>query len=371
MRYTKFNIKVLVAPLDWGLGHATRCIPIIRQLLLHGCEVLIATSGPQEQLLRAEFPTLSFISLPGYKVRYAKRFLMWRLIGQVSGIKKSIAREHAWLQEVVRQHGINWVISDNRYGLWHEQVPCTFITHQLRVRLPFFCRWAEPLVQKVLYTYINRFTNCWVPDLPDAARGLSGLLGHPANKPQIPIRYLGWLSRFGNEAADSPTRYKYMVSLSGPEPQRSLLEGLLVKQMANEKKKVLLVRGLPGNQSGLALPANIEVYAHLPSDAMRQAFMQAGYIVCRSGYSTLMDAFTLQKKCILIPTPGQTEQEYLGKRLGQQRMALVYPQHAFQLQEALQEAEGFAFHFPLNSMNDLLGLAVDAFLQTHFLAYRE
>lgn len=366
VQYPKFNIHVLVAPLDWGLGHATRCIPLIRLLLEKGCRVTIAAEAAHEKLLRQEFPTLNFIHLPGYRVRYAKNLLLLRLAAQLFRISKTIKQEHLWLAKMVEEQQIDWIISDNRYGLWHPTAPSTFITHQLRVQVPVFCKWAEPLVQKKLYEFINRYTVCWVPDLPDEARGLSGALGHPAKKPVPPVLYTGWLSRFKNEPLKTAIVYKCLIVLSGPEPQRTILENKLLRQLADTKDKVLLVRGLPGVASSLPLPPNVVVHPHLPSAEMMQAFLQSEYIISRCGYSTLMDAFTLQKKCVFIPTPGQTEQEYLGDRLQRQQMALVYPQASFHLQDSLAAAETFAFHFPLNSMNNLLEMAVDGFLHANF-----
>lgn len=366
VRYPKFNIHVLVAPLDWGLGHATRCIPIIRMLLAKGCRVTIAADDAHEKLLRIEFPSLNFVHLRGYRVRYAKNFLLWRLAGQLFRIHKTIQQEHEWLLKTVEEQQIDWIISDNRYGLWHPTTPCTFITHQLRVQLPNSCKWAESFVQKKLYQFINKYTVCWVPDLPDEARGLSGALGHPIKKPVPPVLYLGWLSRFKNEATPKNILYKCVIVLSGPEPQRTILENKLLKQLSEMKAPILLIRGLPGTKNLLSLPSNITVHSHLPAAEMMQALLQSEYVVSRCGYSTLMDAFTLQKKCIFIPTPGQTEQEYLGERLQNQQMALVYPQSDFHLQNALAVAESFAFHFPLNSMNNLLEMAVDGFLHGNF-----
>jgi uncharacterized protein (TIGR00661 family) len=366
VQYPKFNIHVLVAPLDWGLGHATRCIPIIRMLLEKGCRVTIAAEAAHEKILQQEFPHIQFLPLFGYRVRYAKNLLLLRLAGQLLRINKTINQEHQWLAKTVETYQVDWVISDNRYGLWHATVPCTFITHQLRVQMPAFCKWLEPFVQNKLYQFINRYNVCWVPDLPDEARGLSGALGHPEKKPKLPVLYTGWLSRFQNNSAAHTSLYKCLIVLSGPEPQRTILENKLLGQLANTTDNVLLVRGLPGAKQTFKLPPNITVHSHLPSAKMMKAFLQSEYIISRCGYSTLMDAFTLQKKCIFIPTPGQTEQEYLAERLQKNKMALVYQQPGFQLEKALSDAENFDFHFPLNSMNNLLEMAVDGFLHAHF-----
>ncbi|CAN5607913.1 glycosyltransferase [soil metagenome] len=357
--------RILIAPLDWGLGHATRCVPIIYALLAKGCPVLIASSGPQETLLRAEFPQLTYLQLNGYAVAYSKKRLMIRLATQLFKLKNAIKAEHRWLEQIIAIHKIDWVISDNRYGLWSENIPCTFITHQLHVQMPPVFKWTENLIQVQLYDHIAHFSACWVPDLPDEDRGLSGQLGHPVKKPNIPNWYLGWLSRFNLQEEQLTFPSKCLIILSGPEPQRTLLENILLKQLVHSKEKIILLRGLPNEKSLPSLPPNIVVYNHLPAPQMQQAFKQCEYLVSRSGYSTLMDAYTLQKKCIFIPTPGQTEQEYLGKRLAEKKMALVYKQDHFNLVTALKEAGSFDFHFPLNSTNNLLEMAVDNFMATY------
>lgn len=352
---------MLVAPLDWGLGHATRCIPLVRVLLMKGCQVLIAANGAQKVLLQEEFPELGFIDLDGYNIRYSRKWLLAGLLLQLFKIRLAIKKEKAALPGIIAKHGIDWVISDNRYGLYSSQTPSTIITHQLSVMPPAGFSWAKGFLRKVIYGYINQFSNCWVPDLPDISRGLSGELGHPEIKPTIATWYTGWLSRFTN-TNELPSRYKCIIVLSGPEPQRTMLEEIIVKQLIGTKDEMVFVRGLPKEKAVPGLPGNISVYNHLPANELQQKILASEYLVSRSGYSTLMDGFTLQKKCIFIPTPGQTEQEYLGNLVTQKQMGLVYKQRAFVLEDALKEASGFHFHFPLNTLNNLLEIAVDNML---------
>jgi uncharacterized protein (TIGR00661 family) len=366
INHSKGRPKVLVAPLDWGLGHATRCVPLISILLNKGCQVVIAANGPQKLLLQEEFPTLRFIELEGYNIRYSRKWLMLGLVTQLNKIRKAIRREHKQLVEIIAAHQVDWVISDNRYGLYAKGIPSTFITHQLNVLLPPAFSWAERLARKYLYRYINKFNNCWVPDLPDSTRGLSGTLGHPKIKPLVPIWYTGWLSRFSNNFPESTPRFKCIIVLSGPEPQRTMLEEIILGQLKEIKEEMVLVRGLPQEKTIPGVPNNILVFNHLPAIDLKQKILESQYLVARSGYSTLMDAFTLQKKCIFIPTPGQTEQEFLGRTIAEKQMGLVYPQNSFSLKESLEKATIFPFHFPLNSMNNLLEIAVDSMLARYF-----
>ena len=240
--------RILVAPLDWGLGHATRCIPIIREFLANNSDVWLAGEKSQEVLLRSEFPDLSFLSLPGYQVNYAKNSagLLWKLILQMPGIISSIKAEHRWLNRAVKSHQFDAIVSDNRFGLYHRQVPSIFITHQLAVKSPLGT-WNERILQKWNYSCINRFAECWVPDLA-GENNLAGELSHPAVKPRVDLRYIDPVSRFEKkEAAEIKDRLLFI--LSGPEPQRSILENKIIDEISHYPGTAAIIRGLPSSQS--------------------------------------------------------------------------------------------------------------------------
>lgn len=332
----KINKRILVAPLDWGLGHATRCIPVIRCLRQAGCEVWIASSGKQEILLREEFPDVNFLYLPGYGVQYGKRGVMLRLLSQLHVIRRHIFTEHAWLQQAIREHEFDGVISDNRYGLYSPAVPSVLITHQLALQLP---RWAWLLqsgVRQMLYDHIEHFNECWVPDLEANEKSLAGNMSHPAELPGIPVYYIGWLSRFSIPDPLPEREDAVLISISGPEPQREILEALVLSQMGGIKSQCWLVRGIPGNESLPQIPGNVTIYNHLPAQKMQDLMLRCRVLVTRSGYSTLMDAMALHTPLICIPTPGQTEQEYLAKRLPAMGLAASYRQKHFDLHQALE-----------------------------------
>ncbi len=191
-------LKVLVAPLDWGLGHATRCIPIINEFLSQGCTVILAADGAQKALLQEEFPTLRFVQIPGYRIKYGKNraFTLVRLIMSIPKILIRIKQENAWFRGFGSRERPDVVISDNRYGLYLPGIVSVFITHQLSIRTSFGAA-ADRLLQRVNYRAIRRFTLCWVPDMAGEEISLSGKLSHPRKMPPIPTRYIGWLSRFG------------------------------------------------------------------------------------------------------------------------------------------------------------------------------
>jgi UDP-N-acetylglucosamine transferase subunit ALG13 len=304
-------------------------------------------------LLKEAFPELPLLNLPGYQVEYAKtkRGLALKIILQVPRILNSIWQENRWLKKAVRRHQIDAVISDNRFGLHHPHIPCIFITHQLCIKVPMGKK-AERWLQKINYRYIQRFNACWVPD-HKAAPGLAGALSHPDINPGIPITYIGPLSRF-QKSASAEVPDQLLVLLSGPEPQRTLLEEKLIAELVHYNGNATLVRGLPGNTSMMPSTNMIRIYNHLPSAALHEELQKAALVICRSGYSTVMDLAAMQKKSILIATPGQTEQEYLALLHQQQQTACTADQSSFSLTAVLKKAGNFSYQaFPLSEKNEL------------------
>ena len=354
--------RILVAPLDWGLGHATRCIPVIRELINQGCDVYLCGEGAQEALLKKEFPTLPFLSLPGYRVIYGTSGLSMtgKIFFQAPRIMKLIRQENKWLKKIAAELALDGVISDNRFGLFHKTIPGIFITHQLRIKTRLG-KWIDDWVQKRNYRYINKYTECWVPD---AAKefALAGELSHPKKFPKTPVKYIGILSRF--ERTESILKPGHLVViLSGPEPQRSLMENKIIGEIGNYAATATIVRGLPASENIIPSTNMIRFYNHLPSEELNREISAAEFVISRSGYSTVMDLFKLNKKSILIPTPGQPEQEWLGKWLDEKKMALVIRQNKFSLSSALQAARRFDYHLPSVEIPSSLGSAVSGFIK--------
>lgn len=333
--------KILVAPLDWGLGHATRCVPIIRELLAQNCAVLLAGEGKVKALLQQEFPQLPFVDLPGYRIEYASTGwgLAAKIVAQIPKLLSAIKEEHAWLEKVVEEEKIEVVISDNRYGLYSKKVRSVFLTHQLCIKAPV--KIAEDFLQNLNYRYINQFDECWVPD-EEGKNSLAGALSHPAKIPSIPTRYVGVLSRFNSDKGETDSGH-LLILLSGPEPQRTLLEDQLLEELNDYTKPVVFVRGLPDTNEVLEANDNVTVFPHLPAAELEKRMNAATLVISRCGYSTVMDLAVLRKKSILIPTPGQTEQEYLAKHLMQMNFAFCAEQRKFRLKNALELAERFPY----------------------------
>jgi uncharacterized protein (TIGR00661 family) len=340
-----FNIpdhkpRILVAPLDWGLGHATRCIPIISSLLEQNCTVIVAAEGQQKILLQKEFPNLQFIGLRGYRVRYShyKFWMPIKLLLQLPKILFRIYAENRWLKKAVKEKRVDAVISDNRMGLYHKKIPCIYITHQLTLKTGN--NFSENIAQKIHYHFINKFSTCWVPDAKGMLN-LGGALSHPARGPKIPVTHLGPLSRFEKKVLED--KYDLCIILSGPEPQRSVFEKIILQDLNKIEGKKILVRGLPEEPTVPRVNSSIEIKNHLPADELNNIIQQSKIIIGRCGYSTVMDLVKLQKKAILVPTPGQTEQEYLSRYLQEQKLFYCIDQNKFSLPEDLKNAAAFKF----------------------------
>jgi uncharacterized protein (TIGR00661 family) len=347
--------RVLVAPLDWGLGHATRCIPIIFNLIEQQCEVFIAAEGAGKSLLQQEFPQLTFVPLAGYRIQYSNngKQMPLKLLLQFPKLLYRVYAERKWLKKIVAEYSIDAVISDNRLGLSHKKIPCVYITHQLLIKTG--SGFTEQIAQKIHYHFINRYKYCWVPDAAGKVN-LAGELSHPDKLPATPLIYIGPLSRFEKYTTD--ISYDLCIILSGPEPQRSVFEKMIMKELETFNGRVFLVRGQPGNTSAnRSTNTTLEIVDHLQADELNKVILRSQMIISRSGYSTIMDLAKLQKPAILIPTPGQTEQEYLALALSNQKLFYTVPQDKFSLQTALQGATEFEFKpfpFPAGDHDEVI-----------------
>ncbi|MCF6129245.1 glycosyltransferase [Flavobacterium sp. AS60] len=301
--------NILVAPLNWGLGHATRCIPIIRELEKNGFTPILASDGVALQLLQKEFPHLQSLELPSYEIEYAKNGadFKWKLIKNSPKMIDAIFTEKKIVKKWIAEFNLQGIISDNRLGVYSKKIPSVFMTHQLNV-LSGKTTWIS---SKLHQHFIKKFTECWIPDIKENPN-LTGKLGHLKNS-SLNLKYLGPLSRL--EKKDLPIKYDLMVILSGPEPQRTFLEEKLIKEVQSFKGKVLFIKGIIESEQKTTKDKNVTYYNFMTSSEIETAFNESETVLCRSGYTTVMDLAKLQKKAFFIPTPGQFEQEYLAKRL--------------------------------------------------------
>jgi len=354
---------VLIAPLDWGLGHASRCVPVIEKLLNAGFKVIMAAEQDQKILLETAFPQLEMLDLKGYRLRYGstKRQTILKIILQIPKMLIAINRENRWLHNCIKEKHLDVIISDNRFGLYNSSTTNVFITHQLRIKTSLGNR-VDALLQKLNYRYINRFQYCWIPDA-ESEKNLAGELSHPINKPQCELIYTGLLSAIKKQ--EIPVTNKLLILLSGPEPQRTILENILIAQMADYGFPAILVRGLPAATDTISLSSLITVYNYLPASRLQQVINESEIVICRSGYSTIMDLLPLGKKCIFIPTPGQAEQEYLAEYLSAKNYGCMALQHQFELLPMLQKAKKQkTFVFPATEDNSDFKRAIERLLHS-------
>lgn len=322
--------NILVAPLNWGLGHATRCIPIIRALLDNGFTPILASDGVALRMLQKEFPQLTALELPSYEIEYAKNGanFKWKMLQNAPKIIEAVSSEKKIIKEWVKEYCLSGIISDNRLGVFSKKVPSVFITHQLNV-LTGNTSWLSGKLHRMI---IRKFAQCWVPDV-DNVLNLTGKLGH-LKSPEFEVKYIGPLSRF--EKKELPKKYDLMVILSGPEPQRGILDKFLQNEVLFFNGKVVFVKGIVEAQQTMKQVQNVTYYNFMASEDLERTFNESKTVLCRSGYTTIMDLAKLEKKAFFIPTPGQYEQEYLAKRLKKKGLVPFTRQEDFRIENLLE-----------------------------------
>lgn len=337
MKVDSLKKRILVCPLDWGLGHASRCIPVIHELDRMGFEVVIAADRAPLQLLKNQFPDKEFLSYPGPEIKYPKRIGMALfMLLKAPNLIRWLKEEHLLLESFIDSYQIDAIISDNRYGAYSERIPSILITHQLFIQAPM----GKRALKAFTAGRVKNFQETWVPDF-DSKDNLSGNLSHGDTDLEN-VHYIQPISRFsGFATANQNYTRDLTIVLSGPEPTRTQFEEIVLNQIQNYEGNVLLVRGLPETINPLRLQANIEVKSFLPAKELEVEMANSKHIVCRSGYSSIMDLAALGKNAILVPTPGQTEQEYLAEKLKYEKKYYFEHQHEFNLMRAIEASKDY------------------------------
>ena len=326
-------MKILVAPLNWGLGHASRCVPLVHRFLEEGHEVILGGDGESLTLLRKHFPKLRYVYLAPLNLRYSKGS---RQVGaMLCAMPKLLwwaVKDHAILKAVLKEEHIDRIVSDNRFGLYtNHQCDCVYLTHQLHIMLPKGWRWLEPLAARLHARIYTRYNKVWVPDYEEPEKSLAGELSHPKafRIQESVISYIDPLSRFdqripNNQSTPSAPKYEVVAVLSGLEPQRTMLEKELLARYQDTEQSVLIVQGLMHRPNTRLKRGKISIVPHMDDAELTAALTGAKHIIVRSGYSTIMDLNALglldaekgnsKVQIELLPTPGQPEQEYLAAR---------------------------------------------------------
>ncbi len=307
-------MRILIAPLNWGLGHASRCVPLIERLLADGHEVVLGGDGESLTLLRKHFPSLSVLPLAPLTLRYSlgSRQVV-AMLRALPRIILSSWRDHRLLTNHLRYERVDQIISDNRFGLWSRKTHSVYMTHQLTIALPRPWRWLEPLVGWMHRRIIRRYDECWIPDLADSP-GLAGRLSHPAQLPHN-AKYIGVLSRFSAHTYHPDHTYSVVAVLSGLEPQRTIFEQQIVTRWQDSDEQVLIIRGKMQAPPTVTHHRNITFVPWMDDQHLAAYLLGAKRIICRSGYSSLMDmhALGVLSRVEWHPTPGQPEQQYLSR----------------------------------------------------------
>ena len=329
--------KILYAVLNWGLGHASRSIPIIQSLLKKNIELVIASDGEALVLLQKEFPSLTFEVLPSYNVQYAENAKNFdkAIFFQLGKFGKTIKEENKLTDLLIRKHNLTHLISDNRYGVYSKTIPSTIICHQINLQHKIV--FVKKQINKVHFSLLKKFTEIWVPDFENELAIASNISSLEFKNESIfrKLKYIGLLSRMKKNKLDLNKKFISII-LSGPEPQRTILEKGLVNALKGRAEKSLIVLGKPELNTTEQL-GNLTLKSHLNAKELNTAILQSELIFCRPGYSTVMDLAKLEKKAIFIPTPGQTEQEYLAANFMQKGMCYAQKQADFDFDLAIQE----------------------------------
>lgn len=347
--------KILYAVLNWGLGHASRSIPVINLLLAQHIELVIASDGEALLLLQKEFPNLTFETLEAYNVQYSKNAKDFdkTIFFQLPKLGAVIKKEHQQTTDLIQKHQITHIISDNRYGVYSKNIPSVIICHQLT--LQHHSKLNQSIMNQVHFKLLNKFQAIWVPDFK-GENALAGNISITENKKlKSKTNYIGALSRFEKQKTEKI--YKLAIILSGPEPQRTILEKKLYTQAKQIGKKIAFVRGISSAENQLETNTKIKIFDLLQSKELNQVILESEAIVCRAGYSSVMDLIKLQKKAILIATPGQTEQEYLAEFLSKKDYFVSKTQAEINLHEDIIELTNTKlqdFDFELNPLQTVV-----------------
>lgn len=360
--------NILICPLEWGLGHAARMIPLARKLKEMNNNVIIASGEEHLSLFRKELSGFSYISFPGFKPGYSRVLPQYFfLLFKIPVLLYHIIAEHKRLKKIIAEYAVDIVISDNRFGLWNSKVTSIYITHMPLIPLPKTLKFLEPVGVLLHRKIIKKYSLCFIPDLPGNLN-LTGRLSHGIKLPDN-VRYIGILSRFIDpELSLNGNHLKFQhntVILSGPEPQREILKQKLVALLKDKEPQTVMFEGKPGLGEEIARNGNITFYNHLPAFRMKEIITESECIITRSGYTTIMELVSMNCTALIIPTPGQTEQEYLAEYLAEKGWFHTVPQSEIKTGIPLQQRKPL-WPGEINRLSSvLLNEALNEMLEEH------
>jgi hypothetical protein len=335
--------SVLLTPLNWGLGHAMRDIPVIKALMDHDHDVTIAACGNTLIALQREFPSCRFIEFEDYPSPYSSgRFFLPKLSVYFPVLLHAIARERREIERILSRDHYDLIISENRLGVYSPHVPSFFFTHQLHFHLPVSL-WPVELFASVLNRFHhNKFDRVIVPDNPPGPLSLAGKLSRPdSDIARSRAYFAGILTSIPRQ--DIPRDLDYLVMVSGPEPQRTRLEEILLPMTQELDGSRVVLLGSPQRKCKVTGSGDCSIRTYVTNEEKAALMNRAKFVICRSGYTTMMELAELRKKAgLFIPTPGQTEQEYLSWYYEQKGWFLSKSQYGLDLSGDISTARKYA-----------------------------
>ncbi|MFZ2471122.1 MAG: hypothetical protein WAW52_04180 [Methanothrix sp.] len=332
---------VFVSPLNWGLGHSTRDIPIIEELLQRGHEVTVGTSGNALALLKRECPQCNFINFKDYPVPCSSsRFFLPAFAAGLPALLRAIVREKKRFEGILAENSFDLIISDNRMNVYSQKIPSYFITHQLRYSVPRLLYPLEMMTLPFNSLFHRHFEGVIVPDIDPngGSKNLSGKLCRSnlgATKRRV--YYAGILTSIKKMAVTEDL--DFLAIISGPEPQRTKLEEIIMKQVQTLPGEKVVLLGSPQNDSHRKVDEHTTVHSYVSTEEKAVLMNRARFIITRSGYTTMMEMAELDKKHgLFTPTPGQTEQEYLSRYYARAGWFLSKSQYKLKLAEDVAQA---------------------------------
>lgn len=332
-------LNILFSPLDWGLGHASRSVSILKYLEEEGHHLTIGVNEMSRRFLQDHIPSATFVNVPSYQIKYGSGNSFFSYVALSARIWKARREEEKWVKEFVSQNQVDLIISDSRFGFRHSQIKSIIISHQLNLQFPKFWSLPGKLAQYINQRWLSTFDEIWVPDSEN--REISGELS--LNR-SLKTQFIGIQSRFENREYQTPNNNPYVLCiLSGPEPQRSILEEQIIKQSSQLNQRLIIVGGQPDKDQSFYELSNVKYFTHLPTVELAAYIQHADLVISRSGYSSLMDYAILGCKSVfLIPTPGQSEQIYLAKRMKEKEVCNYMDQYNFSIKASLSEIDKYS-----------------------------
>lgn len=305
-------MRIIYAVCSWGLGHATRSLPVIRKLKEEDNDLTIISNGRSLDLLKKEIgDEAKYYDIPDYPMllsENSRQFMAKSVVYWPSFIARMESGLQA-LNKILQKRKYDRIISDARYDMYSKKIPSFFITHQIRIMNPLRIGIFERGSETFNLFFFKRFFGVIVPDFEKD--NLSGDLSHNLNKiDENKLHYAGVLSDFKKKKKKKDI--DYMISISGPEPQRTILEKKIISKVNDLSGKIIITLGKTESIKKFS-KKNIETYSFLSKEKREDFLNRSKLVISRSGYSTILDLAVIGTKALMIPTPGQVEQEYLGK----------------------------------------------------------